>query len=35
MLGTKLDVRPFLERVGQELMRIDMRSVQLLADVIF
>jgi D-sedoheptulose 7-phosphate isomerase len=35
MLGTKLDVRPFLERVGQELLRIDMRSVQLLADVIY
>jgi D-sedoheptulose 7-phosphate isomerase len=35
MLGTKLDVKPFLERVGQELLRIDMRSVQLLADLIF
>src|SRR5947209_7468186 len=35
MLGTKLDVRPFLERVGQELLRIDMRSVQALADAIY
>src|SRR3954454_10409762 len=35
MLGTKLDVRPFLERVGQELLRIEMRSVQALADAVF
>ncbi len=32
MLGTQLDVRPFLERVGQELMRIDPRQVKALAD---
>jgi D-sedoheptulose 7-phosphate isomerase len=35
MLGIKLDVRPFMERVGQELLRIDMRSVQSLADAIY
>ena len=35
MLGTKLDVRPFLERVGQELLQIEMRSVQALADAIY
>jgi D-sedoheptulose 7-phosphate isomerase len=32
MLGTKLDVRPFLERIGQELMRIDPAEVRALAD---
>jgi D-sedoheptulose 7-phosphate isomerase len=35
MLGTKLDVRPFLERVGQELMRIDVAEVRSLADAIY
>ncbi len=35
MLGTKLDVRPFLERVTQELARIDTREVRALADAIF
>jgi D-sedoheptulose 7-phosphate isomerase len=34
MLGTTLDVRPFLERVGQELLRIDQGEVQALADAI-
>ncbi len=34
MLGTKLDVRPFLERVGQELQRIDAAEVRALADAI-
>ena len=35
MLGTKLDVRPFLERAGQELLRIDPTEVKALADAIF
>jgi D-sedoheptulose 7-phosphate isomerase len=35
MLGIKLDVRPFLERVGQELSRIDPAEVKALADAIF
>jgi D-sedoheptulose 7-phosphate isomerase len=35
MLGTTLDVRPFLERLGQELMRIDPGEVQTLADLIY
>jgi D-sedoheptulose 7-phosphate isomerase len=35
MLGTKLDARPFLERVGQELLRIDSKEVKLLADLIY
>jgi len=35
MLGIKLDVRPFLERVGQELARVDPREVQALADAIY
>ena len=35
MLGTTLDVRPFLERVGQELMRIDPAEVRALADAIY
>src|SRR5262245_18204956 len=32
LLGTTIDVRPFLERVGQELMRIDPAEVRALAD---
>jgi len=35
MLGTTLDVRPFLERVGQELLRIDPAEVRALADAVF
>jgi D-sedoheptulose 7-phosphate isomerase len=35
MLGIKLDVRPFLERVGQELLRIDPAEVKALADGIY
>jgi D-sedoheptulose 7-phosphate isomerase len=35
MLGTQLDARPFLERVGQELLRIDPAEVQALADALF
>jgi D-sedoheptulose 7-phosphate isomerase len=35
MLGTTLDVCPFLERVGQELRRIDPSEVKALADAIF
>jgi D-sedoheptulose 7-phosphate isomerase len=35
MLGTKLDVRPFLERVGQELLRLDPVEVRALADAIY
>jgi D-sedoheptulose 7-phosphate isomerase len=35
MLGTKLDVRPFLDRVAQELARINPAEVQALADAIF
>jgi D-sedoheptulose 7-phosphate isomerase len=35
MLGTKLDVRPFLERIGQELLRLDPEEVRALADAIF
>ena len=34
MLGTTLDVRPFLERVGQELLRIDPAEVRALADAV-
>ncbi len=34
MLGTTLDVRPFLERIGQELLRIDPTEVRALADAI-
>jgi D-sedoheptulose 7-phosphate isomerase len=34
MLGTKLDVRPFLQRVGEELERIDPAAVHALADAI-
>ena len=32
MLGTTLDVRPFLERVGQELLRVNPAEVKALAD---
>jgi D-sedoheptulose 7-phosphate isomerase len=35
MLGTKLDTRPFLERVSQELLRIDPAEVKALADAIY
>jgi D-sedoheptulose 7-phosphate isomerase len=35
MLGTTLDVRPFLERVGQELLRIDPGEVRALADALY
>ena len=35
MLGTTLDVRPFLERVGQELLRIDPTEVKALADAVY
>jgi D-sedoheptulose 7-phosphate isomerase len=35
MLGTKLDVPAFLDRVGQELSRIDPAEVKALADAIF
>ena len=34
MLGTKLDVRPFLERVGRELLQINPAEVKALADAI-
>jgi D-sedoheptulose 7-phosphate isomerase len=35
MLGATLDVRPFLERLGQELLRIDTNEVKRLADLIY
>jgi D-sedoheptulose 7-phosphate isomerase len=35
MLGAKLDVGPFLERVGQELARIDPAEVKALADAVY
>jgi D-sedoheptulose 7-phosphate isomerase len=35
MLGAKLDVSAFLDRVGQELNRVDPREVKALADAIF
>src|SRR5262245_42838705 len=35
MLGTKLDARSFLDRVGQELLQIDPAEVKALADAIF
>jgi D-sedoheptulose 7-phosphate isomerase len=35
MLGATLDVRPFLERVGQELLRIDTNEVRALADAMY
>ncbi len=35
MLGIKLDVRPFLERVGQELMRVEPAEIKRLADAMY
>jgi D-sedoheptulose 7-phosphate isomerase len=35
MLGTKLDVQPFLERVGRELLQIEPAEVKELADAIY
>jgi D-sedoheptulose 7-phosphate isomerase len=35
MLGTELDVRPFLQRVGQELLRLDPAEARTLADAIY
>ncbi len=35
MLGTKLDVRPFLERVGQELLRVEEAEIKRLADLMY
>src|ERR1700722_1789460 len=35
MLGATLDVSPFLERVGQELRRINPAEVKALADVMY
>jgi D-sedoheptulose 7-phosphate isomerase len=35
MLGTTLDARAFLERVGQELLRVDPAEVKALADAIY
>jgi D-sedoheptulose 7-phosphate isomerase len=35
MLGTTLDTRSFLERVGQELLRIDPAEVKALADAVY
>jgi len=35
MLGIKLDVRPFLERVGQELLRVDPAEIRRLADLMY
>jgi D-sedoheptulose 7-phosphate isomerase len=35
MLGVKLDVRPFMERVGQELMKLDPAEIHALADAIY
>src|SRR6516164_1918020 len=35
MLGTKLDVRPFLERVSEEMRRIDVDEVRALSDAIY
>jgi D-sedoheptulose 7-phosphate isomerase len=35
MLGTTLDVRPFLERLGHELRRIDAEEVRMLSDLIW
>ncbi len=34
MLGATLDARAFLERVGQELLRVDVKEIQALADAI-
>jgi D-sedoheptulose 7-phosphate isomerase len=35
MLGIKLDVRPFLERVGQELLRVEPTEIKRLADLMY
>lgn len=35
MLGITLDARQFMERVGQELLRVDTRQIQHLADAIY
>src|SRR5437763_9403385 len=35
MLGATLDVRPFLQRVGEELMRIDPGQVRALSDAVY
>jgi D-sedoheptulose 7-phosphate isomerase len=35
MLGTKLNARAFLERTGQELLRVDPAEMQMLADAIY
>ncbi|HTU19677.1 MAG TPA: SIS domain-containing protein [Gemmataceae bacterium] len=35
MLGIKLDVRPFLERVGQELQRVEPAEIKRLADLMY
>ncbi len=35
MLGTKMDARLFLERIGQELLRIDPAEIKALADVMW
>jgi D-sedoheptulose 7-phosphate isomerase len=35
MLGTTLDVRPFLDRIGKELLRIDPDEVKALADLVY
>jgi D-sedoheptulose 7-phosphate isomerase len=35
MLGATLNARSFLERVGQELLRVDTKQIQALADAIY
>jgi D-sedoheptulose 7-phosphate isomerase len=35
MLGTKLDVRPFLDRVAREMMRVDPAEIKALADAMY
>src|SRR5207247_10719748 len=35
MIGTKLDARPFRERVGEELQKVDPAEVKALADAIY
>src|SRR6266516_1325660 len=35
MLGTKLDVQPFLERVGRELLQVNPAEIKNLADAIY
>ena len=35
MIGTQLGVRAFLERAGQELLRLDPAEVQALADAVY